>query len=67
MTVITHMAVGAAVGSLTDSPPLAAALVLLSHVPLDVIPHYEFERVWVEVAVVTAVFVGMLAETAARP
>lgn len=61
MTVITHLAVGAAVGSFTDNAGGAALLGLLSHVPLDVLPHYEFDRMWVEVAVVSAVFVAMLA------
>jgi hypothetical protein len=60
LTVITHMAVGAAVGSFTDSAPVAALLGLLSHVPLDVLPHYEFERMWVEVAFVSAAFAAML-------
>lgn len=61
MTVITHMAVGAAMGTLTDNGAAAGLLGLASHVPLDVFPHYEFEKLWVEVAVVTAVFVAMLA------
>ena len=61
MTVITHLAVGAAAGSFTDSQAGAALLGLVSHVPLDVLPHYEFEKMWVEVAVVSAAFVAMLA------
>nr|CAI78456.1 hypothetical protein [uncultured Latescibacterota bacterium] len=61
MTVITHLAVGAAVGSFTDNAAGAAALGLVSHVPLDILPHYEFERMWVEVAAVAAVFVAMFA------
>lgn len=66
MTVITHMAVGAAVGSFTDSAPGAALLGLLSHVPLDVLPHYEFDKMWVEAALVSAVFVAMLASGMGR-
>lgn len=61
MTVITHMAVGAAVGTVTDRGLVAAVLGLASHVPLDVLPHYEFEKMWVEVAVVAAFFAAMLA------
>ncbi len=61
MTVITHLAVGAAAGSFTGNPAGAALLGLVSHVPLDVLPHYEFEKMWVEVATVSAVFVVMLA------
>lgn len=55
MTVITHMAVGAAVGSVVDSRTAAFALGLLSHVPLDILPHYEFEKLWVEAVVATGV------------
>jgi len=61
LTVVTHMAVGAAVGTITDNAAGAALLGLLSHVPLDVMPHYEFEKMWVEVAVVMGVFGAMLA------
>lgn len=61
MTVITHLAVGAAAGSFTDNAAGAALLGLVSHVPLDILPHYEFEKMWVEVAVVVAVFAAMLA------
>lgn len=61
MTVITHLAVGAAAGSFTDNAAGAALLGLVSHVPLDILPHYEFEKMWVEVAAVAAVFVAMLA------
>lgn len=57
---MTHMAVGAAVGSLTDSATGAALLGLASHVPLDVMPHYEFQKMWVEAAVVLGVFGAML-------
>jgi hypothetical protein len=66
LTVITHLAVGAAVGSFTDNAGGAALLGLLSHVPLDVLPHYEFEKMWVEVAAVLAVFAAMLAAGMAR-
>jgi hypothetical protein len=60
------MAVGAAVGSFTDSAPAAALLGLLSHVPLDVLPHYEFDKMWVEATFVSAVFVAMLASGMGR-
>jgi len=61
LTVVTHMAVGAAVGTLTDNAAGAVLLGLASHVPLDVMPHYEFQRMWVEVAVVLGVFGAMIA------
>ncbi len=61
MTVLTHMAVGGAVGSLVESRGLAFGLGLLSHVPLDVIPHYEFEKMWLEVAIVAGFFGTLIA------
>lgn len=41
MSIIPHIVVGAAVGSLTQSIPLAAALGFASHFVLDFIPHYD--------------------------
>jgi hypothetical protein len=60
LTVITHMAVGAAVGSFMESEGAAAVLGLVSHVPLDVMPHYEFQKLWVELTAVVLVFGGLL-------
>lgn len=61
MTVITHLAVGAAVGTLTDGRGIAFLLGLASHIPLDILPHYEFEKLWVEIAAVAVVLGTMLA------
>lgn len=61
MTAITHLAVGAALGSFTDSRGLGFALGLVGHIPLDLLPHYELERMWVDAAAVVAVLVAMLA------
>ena len=61
MTVITHLAVGAALGTLTGNRGLAFVFGLASHIPLDVLPHYEFEKMWVEVAVVVAALAAMVA------
>ncbi len=61
MTVLTHMAVGGAVGSLVEGRGLSFGLGLASHIPLDVIPHYEFEKMWLEVALVAAFFGALLA------
>jgi hypothetical protein len=60
LTVVTHMAVGAAAGSFLDSQVGAALLGAASHVALDAMPHYEFEKLWVELAAVVAVFGGLL-------
>jgi hypothetical protein len=54
------MAVGAAAGSFVEHGGAAALLGALSHVALDVTPHYEFEKIWIELAAVAAVFGGLL-------
>lgn len=59
MMVLTHMAVGAALGSFAGARGTSFAVGLASHVPLDLIPHYEFEKMWIEVAAV-AVVLGLL-------
>jgi hypothetical protein len=56
VTVLAHMAVGGALGSLVGGRAAAFGLGLGSHIVLDVIPHYEFEKIWVE----TVVAVGVL-------
>jgi len=61
VTVLTHMAVGAAAGSFVGGRVPAALLGVLSHIPLDLIPHYEFQKLWVEVAVVAAALGTMVA------
>jgi len=60
VTVLVHMAVGAAVGSFVGGRGAAFTLGLLSHIPLDVIPHSEYEKTWLEVTVVAVAFGAML-------
>jgi hypothetical protein len=57
VTALTHVAVGAALGSFVGGRGASFAVGLASHVPLDVIPHYELEKMWVEVASVAAALV----------
>jgi hypothetical protein len=54
------MAVGAAAGSFIGNQGAAALLGAASHVVLDVLPHYEFEKIWVELVAVVAVLGGLL-------
>lgn len=61
MTVLAHMAVGGAVGSFVDGRSAPFAMGLASHVLLDVIPHYEFDKVWVEAGIAVGVLGSMLA------
>jgi hypothetical protein len=55
------MAVGGALGSLVDGRAVPFALGLGSHILLDVIPHYEFEKIWVEAAIGVVVLGTMIA------
>lgn len=61
MTVLAHMAVGGAIGSLVDGRAVPFALGLGSHVALDVIPHYEFDKLWAEAGIVIGVLGAMVA------
>ena len=68
MNVFVHGAVGAAAGSLTGSPVLALPAGLASHIPLDVVPHYDFEDVRLDVALLAVVAAGLaLAGAATLP
>jgi hypothetical protein len=58
----THVAAGAVAGALAPNPFLASVFGLVSHVVLDIIPHYDFEKMsheflWAGVAV-AAVAIG---------
>ncbi len=44
MCLFTHVAAGAVAGALAPSPVLAPVFALASHVLLDVVPHYDLER-----------------------
>ena len=61
MTVLAHMVVGGAVGSLVGGRGAALAAGLVSHVPLDVVPHYELDRMWLEAAVAALLLGGLVA------
>lgn len=60
MTVLAHMVVGGAVGSLVGGRGIALAAGLASHVPLDIVPHYEFDKMWLEAAFAAALLGGIV-------
>ncbi|MBD3347798.1 MAG: hypothetical protein GF400_01225 [Candidatus Eisenbacteria bacterium] len=60
MTVLTHMVVGGAAGSFVEGRAAAFGLGMILHVPLDVMPHYEFQRLGLEVALVASFFGAMV-------
>lgn len=47
--IFTHIAAGAFVGALAPTPVYAPAFGLGSHIALDILPHYDFERMWLEI------------------
>jgi hypothetical protein len=57
MCSVTHVAVGALIGSLIDSRLAAFGIGFASHIPMDVLPHIDFEDFRVD----AAVSVGLLA------
>ena len=57
---MTHVAVGALIGSFFESSVASFLLGLGSHIPLDAIPHYDFENLWVDAALTVALLIGVL-------
>jgi hypothetical protein len=57
LCVFTHVAAGALAGALSPSPYLAPVFGLVSHVLLDIVPHYDFENMKLEIALAVIVFV----------
>jgi hypothetical protein len=66
LTTGAHLLVGGAVGSLTGEPVLAAGLGVVSHVVLDVFPHYDFRDYRVDVAIGVAIGAALIAGAIAR-
>jgi hypothetical protein len=60
MCSVTHVAVGALIGSFLGNSVASFFLGLASHIPLDIIPHLDFENLWVDAALTVALLVGIL-------
>jgi hypothetical protein len=60
MCSVTHVAVGALIGSFFESSLAGFFVGLASHIPLDVVPHLDFENLWVDAALTVALMVGVL-------
>jgi hypothetical protein len=60
MSVYTHVAVGAALGSLTANPAAAFVIGLAAHVPADLVSHYDFGRTWMEMVLAAAALGGFI-------
>jgi hypothetical protein len=60
MCSVTHVAVGALIGSLVDNHLAAFVLGFASHLPLDVIPHFDFKDYRVDALITVAMLGGLL-------
>ncbi len=59
MCSVSHVAVGAVIGSFLDSNLLSFAVGLASHIPLDMIPHFDFQDIRIDIAL-TGIALGAL-------
>lgn len=57
---MTHVAVGALIGSFLESSLISFFIGLGSHIPLDMIPHFDFENLWVDALLTVALLIGVL-------
>jgi hypothetical protein len=60
MCSITHVAVGALLGSFFGSSLVSFFVGLASHIPLDAVRHLDFENLWVDAALTVALLIGVL-------
>lgn len=67
MTTASHAAAGALVGGLLGHPLLGFVGGLLSHVIMDVVPHYDLPRWEVDAVLTVAVSVTLIALSGADP
>lgn len=67
MCAVTHVAAGAVIGILVDSRLAAFLIGLVSHIPLDAIPHIDFEDYRVDVVMTIVVLAGIFAFTGFTP
>jgi len=59
MTTIAHTAVGGMIGGLGFGSPVSFLLGVASHLPLDLVPHWDIKRVWID-TVLTIGCLGVL-------
>ena len=59
MTTVTHAAVGGLIGSAGLGSPVSFLLGMGSHLPLDLVPHWDIKRPWID-TVLTLGTLGVL-------
>jgi hypothetical protein len=67
MCSVTHVAAGALIGGFIDSRIAAFVLGVGSHIPLDMVPHIDFEDYRVDGLMTAALLAGILAMTGLSP
>jgi hypothetical protein len=67
MCSVAHVAAGALIGSFIHSGLAAFSVGILMHIPLDVIPHFDFEDFRVDAAVTVGLLGGILLVVGTSP
>jgi hypothetical protein len=60
MCSVVHVAAGALIGGVIDSRPYAFLIGLASHIPLDAVPHIDFEDFRIDALLSAALLGGIL-------
>jgi len=60
MTAVAHTAVGGAIGAFGMNAPVSFILGALSHYPLDIIPHWDLEKIWIDTVLTIGSLVTLL-------
>ncbi|MFH1277659.1 MAG: hypothetical protein ABIK65_04710 [Candidatus Eisenbacteria bacterium] len=63
MTTITHAAVGGMIGSFGLGAPASFLLGTASHLPLDLVPHWDFKQTWIDTILTLSGLAALLAFT----
>ncbi|MBM3319079.1 MAG: hypothetical protein FJY73_00185 [Candidatus Eisenbacteria bacterium] len=67
MTTITHAAAGAALGSLGLGSPASFLAGMASHLPLDLVPHWDLKRTWIDTVLTVGALGALWIATGASP
>lgn len=67
MTTITHAAVGGLIGSLGLGAPASFLLGTASHLPLDLVPHWDLKKTWIDTILTLGGLAALLVWTGGSP
>ncbi len=60
MTTIAHTGVGGVAGSLGLGSPASFLLGAALHLPLDLIPHWDIKKIWIDAIITVTALIGLL-------